>query len=302
MELQTLLALPLSLATHKAHITHHKMSSSNTNPPIFADTKKFNGTNFATWELLIVIVVTSCGVLGYLQGDIPNPAPPTSSTTILTYTPGPLEIPLPDDPTQWYSTKPSIAEWAMHDAWVHVLLLYNTKNLIGLGLKLDGTAAEAWNSLTSQYKISSDLATITTQCNLRTTTFADGNDFPTHISNLHTKWAVANSAGAKISDTNFHMIILSSLLVSWDSIVGTLYEAKSSADVISWLMIHWNRIDHSKSVTNPSSVVTVLQANAKQACNQLQCTNTNCGHCRHTITNCYWKGGGKEGQFPADFR
>ena len=166
-------------------------------------------------------------MLGYLKGIIANPTPPTSPTTALTYTSAPLELPLPDDPTPWYSTNPSVAEWATHDAWVRVLLPYNTKNPIGLGLKLDGTAAEAWTSLTSQYKIMSDLATVTTQCDLRTTIFTDGNDFPIHVSNLHTKWAIVNSAGANIGDADFCMIILSSLPASWDSVVGTLYDAKS---------------------------------------------------------------------------
>ena len=305
MELQTLLALPLSLATCKAHITSHiiptKMSSSNMNPPIFADTEKFNGANFAAWEQLILIAATSRGVLGYLKGTITNPAPPTSPATALTYTPAPLELTLPDDPTPWYSTNPSVAEWAMRDAWVRALLLYNTKNPIGLGIKLDGTAAEAWTSLTLQYKIMSDLTTVTTQCDLCTTIFTDGNDFPIHVSNLRTKWAITNSAGANIGDADFRMIILSSLPASWDSVVGALHDAKSSAEVISRLMIHWNCIDQSKSVTNPSSIVTALQANAKQGRSQLQCANPNCGRRGHTIINCYWKGGGKEGQFPADF-
>jgi hypothetical protein len=189
----------------------------------------------------------------------------------------------------------------MHDAWARALLLYNTKNAIGLGLKLDGTAAEAWTSLTSQYKISSDLAVVTTQHDLRNTTFSDRNDFPTHISNLHTKWVTANNAGAKITDTDFRMIILSSLPESWDSVVGTLYEAKSSADVISHLMIHWNRTDHSKSVINPATVVTALQTDARRPRSQLQCANKNCGRWGHTIANCYWRGGGKEGQFPPGF-
>ena len=69
-----------------------------------------------------------------------------------------------------------------------VLLLYNTKNAAGLGLRLSGTAAEVWSSLTSQYKVSSDLTMVTAQRNLHNIMFVDGNDFPTHISSLCTKW------------------------------------------------------------------------------------------------------------------
>jgi hypothetical protein len=282
------------------HIPIPTKMSLNANPPIFLEAEKFDGTNFATFETLIIIAASSRGVLGYLRGTILNTANPKNSAA-LHYTPEVLNIPLPNDPTPWYSTTPSGAEWAMCDAWACALLLYNTKNAIGLGLKLDGTAADAWTSLTSQYKVSSDLAIITTQRDLCNASFSDSNDFPTHISNLRTKWATANNAGAKITDADFRMIILSSLPTSWDSVVGTLYEAKSSVDVINRLMIHWNHVDRSKSAVNPAMVVTALQTDVKQSHNQLQCANPNCRHQGHTIINCYWRGGGKEGQFPPGF-
>ena len=76
------------------------MLSSNANPPIFAEAEKFDGTNFSTFETLITIAASSRGVLGYLQGTIPNPAPHPSTTT-LNYTPTTPNIPLPDNPTPW---------------------------------------------------------------------------------------------------------------------------------------------------------------------------------------------------------
>ena len=165
----------------------------NANPPIFSETEKFHGTNFATLETLIIVAASSQGVLGCLQGTIPNPASPQNSTD-LHYTPVVLTIPLPNNPTPWYSTTPSGTEWAMCNAWAWSLLLYNTKNAIGLGLKLNSTAAEVWTSLISQYKVSSlNLTMVTTQCNLHNTVFADGNDFPTHMSNLCTKWVTVNN-------------------------------------------------------------------------------------------------------------
>jgi hypothetical protein len=35
--------------------------------------------------------------------------------------------------------------------------------------------------------------------------------------------------------------------------------------------------------------------------NSLVCTNKNCGHQGHTIKDCYWPGGRKQGQFPPGF-
>ena len=66
-------------------------------------------------------------------------------------------------------------------------------------------------------------------------------------------------------------------------------------------MIHWNCIDHSKSVANPAITVTALQADTRKPQSQLLCTNQNCRCHGHIIANCFWHGGGKEGQFPLGF-
>ena len=47
------------------------MSSANSNPPIFPDAEKFDGTNFGTFETLITIAASSRGVLGYLKEPSP---------------------------------------------------------------------------------------------------------------------------------------------------------------------------------------------------------------------------------------
>ena len=74
------------------------MSSCNANLPIFSEAEKFDGTNFSTFETLITIAASSHGVLGHLQGTIPNPAPYPSPTT-LNYTPTTPNVPLPNNPT-----------------------------------------------------------------------------------------------------------------------------------------------------------------------------------------------------------
>jgi len=222
-------------------------------------------------------------------------APP--ATAIVTSSSGTTTSTVPAS-TEWSSASPSVQEWDQRDAWVLGLLQYNTKNPIGLGVKLDGSAAQAWKSLTDIYDNISDLAKINIQRELRDTKFLDGNDFSAHIANLRTLWTRANS---NISDTDFRTIILTSLPETWDTIVATLYDAKSSAHTIARLDMHWSRINRNGKVSTATSSSVALQANAKPGGNVKRCANTNCKRKGHVIEDCYWPGGGKEGQFPPGF-
>ncbi|KAG6851884.1 hypothetical protein C0991_005246 [Blastosporella zonata] len=60
--------------------------------------------------------------------------------------------------TKWMSTTLSFKEWDIHNAWTLIAICQNIKNPIGLGVKTDGTAADAWKSLKDCYKTSTDLA------------------------------------------------------------------------------------------------------------------------------------------------
>ena len=153
---------------------------------------------------------------------------------------------------------------------------------------------------TDQYHVTSELTLVNAQRKLCMTILNEGGDVLAHISDLRTKWTKANAAGANIEDTDFHMILLSSLPTSWDSLIATLYDAKSLADIITRLTMHWSRLTHNRTSTNPATTTTAPQANTQR--NQkprspLLCIKKNCGHRGHLIENCYWPGGGKEGQF-----
>ncbi|KDR76040.1 hypothetical protein GALMADRAFT_49067, partial [Galerina marginata CBS 339.88] len=116
------------------------------NPHIFMDENKFDGTNWLGWNNAITIAACLCGAHGYLDRTITKP-PPSPSTL---RTANAAEIASPPEPTAWMSKTPSDDEWEIHDAWTMGLIIYNVKNPVGLGIKLDGTAAEAWKSLTDQ--------------------------------------------------------------------------------------------------------------------------------------------------------
>ncbi|KAF9468433.1 hypothetical protein BDZ94DRAFT_1246785 [Collybia nuda] len=97
------------------------------------------------------------------------------------------------------------------------------------------------------------------------------------------------------------MIIIASLPKSWDPIVSSLYDSKTSAEVTARINLHWSRITNRQ--LSAGTAATALQTKTLQPPrNQMQCTNPNCGRKGHTIEYCYWKGGGREGKFPPGFR
>ncbi|KIJ33281.1 hypothetical protein M422DRAFT_183500 [Sphaerobolus stellatus SS14] len=57
------------------------------------------------------------------------------------------------------------------------------------------------------------------------------------------------------------MIVLVSLPPNWDMMVATLYEAKTSAEVVQRVSMHWTHISRGRSV---SANTTVLQTDAKK--------------------------------------
>jgi hypothetical protein len=63
------------------HLLTSDMTSTGSGAPlIFADTAKFNGANWVTWNGLIRIAADLWSVFGYLDGAIHNPSPPSLPT------------------------------------------------------------------------------------------------------------------------------------------------------------------------------------------------------------------------------
>ncbi|CAA7270906.1 unnamed protein product [Cyclocybe aegerita] len=160
-------------------------------PPTFPEAEKFDGANWLQWSKAILVTTRLRGACKYLEGTIPNlaahplaaPIPPSPLTTtpVVTTTTAP---PPTAAPTPWTYTSPTAEEWNIHNAWAMGLLTWNVKNAVGLGVKTDGTAAQAWTSLKLQYKTTSDLAAVLADTELRLIKFHDSDNLPTHIANL----------------------------------------------------------------------------------------------------------------------
>ncbi|KAG6867200.1 hypothetical protein C0993_005814 [Termitomyces sp. T159_Od127] len=123
-------------------------NTSNSGPPTFPEDQQFDGTNFVHFKNRVLIAAQAHGAKGYLEGTISkpgarNPAAPIKSET--------------SETSSWFSENPSADDWDLRDAWTLGLIVYNCKNPVGLGVKMDGTAAEAWKSLIKAYGVMSKL-------------------------------------------------------------------------------------------------------------------------------------------------
>ncbi|KAG5336845.1 hypothetical protein C0989_011783 [Termitomyces sp. Mn162] len=122
-------------------------NTSSNGPPTFPEEIQLDGTNFVHFENRVMIAAQARGARGYLEGEILKPEPVKAP---------PMDE-KPAETTAWTSRNPSAEEWDLRDAWTLGLIIYNCRNPVGLGIKTDSTAGQAWTSLTKVYRAVSDL-------------------------------------------------------------------------------------------------------------------------------------------------
>ena len=138
---------------------------------------------------------------------------------------------------------------------------------------------------------------------LNKTMYAEGTNIQDHIKLLRTRRAaVDNLSTSAISDETWRGIIIRSIPTTarWLPIIPSLYTLVLSADIVSHLLAHGMILDRgNENKPTSGSSNTALVAKITDAC-----TNPNCKvkkRSTHSTANCYWPGGGKEGQFPPNF-
>ena len=114
-------------------------TTTSNNPPIFINKNKFDGTNWIGWSNAITIAARLCSARRYLEGTVNMP----TTVNINTIQTDAQDTPLPPEPTPWTSRTPSEGKWEIHDAWTMSLLIYNIKNPVGLGVRMEESAADA---------------------------------------------------------------------------------------------------------------------------------------------------------------
>jgi len=271
------------------------MSLSTPSLTILSEGQKFNRDNLRvlSWTTNMTQLLGSKGLLGYINGKIPAPqAVPTTSGSSST-----------PDATPIYSTSPSPDKWGFRDqlAWGHITL--NCIDVAGLGVKTTGTAKEAWDSIQAEWGKSTDMCRSHAQEALNKTVYTEGTSVQDHIKLLCTRRAaVDNLSTNPMSDEAWRGVLIHSIppTARWLLVIPSLYTLASSTDIISNLLAHGMILDR-ENKERPTSAIsnTALAARGTEAC-----TNPNCKakkRSTHTLSNCYWPGGGKEGQFPPNF-
>jgi hypothetical protein len=267
---------------------------------ILSEEQKFNGDNLLLWNIYITQLLGAKGLLGYINGKIPKPSesqPPTTPDITATATTG----------TPIYSTTPTLDEWTFRDQVTRGHITLNCTDVASLGVITTGTAKDAYDSIQNEWGKSTDMRRSHAQEALNRTEYAEGTDIQEHIKLLRTrKAAVDNLTSSVMSDETWRGIIIRSIppTANWLPVIPSLYTMTTSADVISTLSAH-GMILARYTTTNigASSSNTALAAQTTNSDSE-GCTNPDCKakiRSTHTTANCYWPGGGKEGQFPPDF-
>ena len=183
----------------------------------------------------------------------------------------------------------------------HITL--NCTDVAELGIVTTGTAKEAWDSIQNEWGKSTDMRWSHAQEALDQTVYDEGSDIQEHIKLLRTRKAtVDNLSTSAMSNETWKGIIICSIppTTKWLPVVPSLYNITSPADIFSILIAHGMILDRGKKDKPTSgSSNTALAVNVTDGC-----TNPNCKakkRATHTTANCYWPGGGKEGQFPPNF-
>ncbi|KAF7371605.1 Retrovirus-related pol polyprotein [Mycena venus] len=149
------------------------MASTNIpNVPMLPESEKFDGTGWPIFKTRIFANLKVCGLGGYVDGTIPKPrapvtVPPPAVLAVEDTDPNPYQrgsspfeavsTALPPEPTSVFSKSPSLEEWIYRDGVATSILILNVKDPVGLGLKTDGTAREAWQLLEDIYGRVSDI-------------------------------------------------------------------------------------------------------------------------------------------------
>ena len=275
---------------------------------ILSEEQKFNGENLLQWNTNITQLLSSKGLLGYVNGSIKKP-PPSSMTEATTATDTTKTTTATASvPTPIYSSTPTHDEWLFRDQLARGHITLNCTDVMSLGIVTEGTAREAWTLIQEEWGKSTDMHHSHAQEALNQTLYVEGTDIQDHIKLLHTrKAAIDNLSTSKMTDETWKGILIWSIppTSKWLPVIPSLCSMSSPADIVLTLFAHGIILGRDPANKTSTLLNTALAAHThSHEGSRKWCTNPLCKakkQSTHNTEDCYWPGGGKEGQFPPNF-
>jgi hypothetical protein len=183
------------------------------------------------------------------------------------------------------------------------MIVTNIVDSIGLGVKQDGTAKECWDSVESVCAKKSDAALSLTESEFQSIKFTGSSqdELDVLLTTIHSKAHYVRMMGGKVAEKELKNVLIRSLPTNlrWLGLQGTLSSATdldNTFALIKMVVLSTRMPEHATVASN----LTVFNTSTQKH----QCTSPGCKakyKSSHTVENCYWLGGGKEGQFPTNF-
>ncbi|KAF5391957.1 hypothetical protein D9757_003238 [Collybiopsis confluens] len=249
-------------------------------------------SNFHTWVIQIEECIIGKGLKGYLDGTIIRPKVVQTSS----------QTPIVDTPI--YSLNPSLAEFIYRDGIARSILINSILDPVTAGVDRTGTTHKCWTSVLETCSPQSDAMISLVSRQLETTFMTDDTsvqNVQNHITEMKGLRHKLNELGKNLTDKDFQGHLIRSLpaTTEWMGISGSLHR-QSLSNCIADIITNAITINGFRSRPKVHTGALATSSNSPtRRCSNPQCKARN--RTSHVITDCYWPGGGKEGQFPSNF-
>ena len=192
----------------------------------------------------------------------------------------------------------ALEKWIEGDAKARTRIELSIRDSEMIHLSGASTAKEMWNQLSMVKESKGRLGVLATRRALYRATAEEGFDMVVHISKLRSLQDELHVMENLVSDEDFLMILLTSLPESWDNYTGSYLGSSGNKPTITSheLIAVLLEEDRRRKGRIGESAGTALHAHGKDKGTNKDKECYNCRKKGHISSDCWAKGGGKEGQ------
>jgi hypothetical protein len=193
--------------------------------------------------------------------------------------------------------------WDAEESSAKILIVASLPDHVFNRIKTKTNTKDIWDAIKEIYQKQSKMITVDLGQKLQGTKLGDDEDARAHFIQLSDMKEQLASMGKIIDDDEFASILLRSLPSSYESTVNAINAAADQADTtvapdwVIWLVTDnydCHVIKKGKSKNSPEEAFTA-NGQKRDRCT-VECHN--CHRTRHYKSECWAKGGDKEGQYP----